>query len=109
MKTGVIYYGGIPNYFPQGQSGRLLLNEERLIFKGPHIGSYHIPIFRIRGASVIKEYIHVVFVVILVIDYFDGKGIQRTLKVRIRALGWPWVLKKSNLWIKEIKRLIKKK
>lgn len=108
MKAGVIYYGGIPGYFPQGQSGRLLLNEEELIFKGPGISPYHIPISRITEASVIKEYIHVVFVVILAIDYLDESGIQHTLKVRIRAFGWPWVLKKSKLWVERIKELIKK-
>jgi hypothetical protein len=109
MKAGVIYYGGIPNYFPEGQSGTLFLNEEGLVFRGPQIDPYHIPINRIKGASVIKEYIHVVFVVILAIEYLDERGIQRTLKVRVRTVGWPWVLRRTNLWIKEINRSVKKK
>jgi hypothetical protein len=108
MKAKVIYYGGIPHYFPKGQSGSLILMEKELVFKGPGTDPYHIPIDKIRGASVIKEYIHVVFVVILTIDYLDSDSVQRTLKVRIRTVGWPWVLKKSNLWVKEIDRLIKK-
>ena len=108
MKARVIYYGGIADYLPKGQSGRLILREGKIIFKGPGIGPCSIPISRIKKARIIQEYIHAVYVIILAIDYHDKDLVPRTLKVRIRAFGWPGVLKRSNLWAKEINRLIKR-
>jgi len=107
LKNKVIYYSGIPGYPAQQQPGKLILTREAIRFKMRGFPLYSIPLVKISRASIVKDYVHTWIKVFLTIDYQDEKNASQTLKVRIRAFGWPKVLKISQKWVEEVDRLIK--
>ena len=108
LKNRVIYYSGIPGHPARQQSGKLVLMKDRIQCKVRGFPLYSIPLAKISKASVVKDYIHTWIKVFLTIDYQDEKNVSQTLKVRIRAFGWPKVLKISQKWTEEVNKLFKK-
>ena len=108
MRNKVIYYSGIPGCPAKQRPGKLVLRREVIQCKVRGFPLYTIPLVKISKTSVVKDYIHTWIKVFLTIDYQDENNISQTLKVRIRAFGWPKVLKISQKWVGEIEKLIKK-
>lgn len=108
LKNKVIYYSGIPGYPAEQRPGKLILTKEGIECKVRGFPLYSIPLSKISKASVVKDYIHTWIKVFLTIDYQDEKNVSQTLKVRIRAFGWPKVLKISEKWVEEVNKLLKK-
>jgi len=108
LKNKVIYYSGIPGYPAKQRAGKLILTREEIKCKVRGFPLYSIPLAKISKASVVKDYIHTWIKVFLTIDYQDENNISQTLKVRIRAFGWPKVLKISQKWTEEVNKLLKK-
>ncbi len=108
LKNKVIYYSGIPGYPAKQRPGKLILTKEGIECRVQGFPLYSIPLSRISKASVVKDYIHTWIKVFLTIDYQDENDVSQTLKVRIRAFGWPKVLKISKKWAEEIDKLIKR-
>jgi hypothetical protein len=108
LKNKVIYYSGIPGCPAKQRPGKLILTREEIKCKVRGFPLYRIPLAKISKASVVKDYIHTWIKIFLTIDYQDENDISQTLKVRIRAFGWPKVLKISQKWVEEIDRLLKK-
>ena len=108
MKNKVIYYSGIPGYPAKQRPGKLVLKEGKIECKVRGLSPYRIPLSKISKATIVKDYIHTWIKVFLTIDYQDEKDILQILKVRIRAFGWPKVLKISEKWVEEINKLLKK-
>jgi len=108
LKNRVIYYSGIPGYPAKQQAGKLILTKEGIKCKVRGFPLYDIPLAKISKATVVKDYVHTWIKVFLTIDYQDENDVSQTLKVRIRAFGWPKVLKISEKWVEEVNKLLKK-
>ncbi len=108
LKNKVIYYSGIPDYPAKQRPGKLMLTKEGIKCKVRGFPLYSIPIPQISKASIVKDYVHTWIKVFLTIDYQDEGSVSQILKVRIRAFGWPKVLKISEQWVAEVAKLLKK-
>ena len=109
LKNKIIYYSGIPGYPAKQRPGKLVLKEGKIECKVRGLSPRSIPLSKISKVMIVKDYIYTWIKVFLTIDYQDENNVSQTLKVRIRAFGWPKVLKLSEKWVEEINSLLKRK